>query len=90
LTAAGIQTSQEGAGLSISKTKPEELLDRIQSLVENTDPNAVTLAMQVPNKVEEKYDDYLSPELLGLDYAARALDIGGALEALGAICEQVA
>ena len=48
------------------------------------------LARSVENKAEGKYDWVLDEELLAADYASRALDLPGALQALEGILGSVA
>ena len=43
-------------------------------------PNAVSLAMQFPHRLIEKYDRYLSDELTALLFARERLDLSGALD----------
>ena len=56
----------------------EQLLELINNLAAAPPPDPVALASTVRAKLHDKYDRYLSDDLLNLAYAARALDIPGA------------
>lgn len=73
----GLETDREGPALVVQA--PEEAVRRTLDLLATTPPpDPMDLAATVPAKVEEKWDEVLSPELLDRAYAARALDVEGA------------
>ncbi len=55
----------------------------MRGILERPPPEPRELARVVENKVSEKYDAYLSEDLLCADYGSRALDIAGVYAALG-------
>ncbi len=69
----------EGIALSISSTSKEEVRSILQEFVKAVPPDASELAGTIANKAREKYDHFISDELLSTDYAASRLDIDGAL-----------
>lgn len=78
----GLAVSQEGLALTLGNCSPEQLLSVIRELAAGPPPDPVTLASRVRAKAHDKYDRYLGEELLNLAYAARALDVPGALASL--------
>ena len=48
-------------------------------------PDAYELARSVANKATEKYDNFLTDELLSADYAASKFDAEGAFKVLTSI-----
>jgi ATP-dependent helicase Lhr and Lhr-like helicase len=81
LTGAGTITAQDGVCLTMTAASRSEAIARLQSLAGSA-PDPLALAASVKNKIVEKYDEFLSEELLNIDYAARSLDIDGAWRAL--------
>ncbi|WP_433784428.1 DEAD/DEAH box helicase [Actinomycetospora sp. CA-101289] len=74
---AGLDADREGPALVVQA--PEEAVRRLlDRLATAPPPDPMDLAATVPAKVEEKWDDVLSPELLDRAYAARALDVESA------------
>ena len=51
-------------------------------------PDAVSLAMQFPHRIVEKYDRYLSDDLTALVFARERLDLNGALDKIREISLQ--
>ncbi|MBI5017538.1 MAG: DEAD/DEAH box helicase [Deltaproteobacteria bacterium] len=61
--------------LRIEKALVEEVRQRLAEVALDGPSDARTLALLSGTKIEEKYDRYLSDDLLAADYASRALDI---------------
>ena len=78
----GLAVSQEGLALTIGNCTPARLLEVITNLATGPAPDPVAIATSVRAKQHDKYDRYLSEELLNLGYAARALDVPGAWTSL--------
>ena len=81
LTVAGVSTSQDGVCLNLARTSPAEAVSHLRALAEQF-PDPLALAGKVENKIVEKYDEFLSDELLEEAVAARGFDIVGACGAL--------
>ncbi len=78
----GLEVGQDGLAITVGNCSPAGLLDVIRELAAGPAPDPVTLAATVRAKVHDKYDRYLSEELLNLAYAARALDVPGSWASL--------
>lgn len=78
----GLEVGQDGLAITVGNCSPAQLLDLIRELAAGPPPEPVTLAASVRAKIHDKYDRYLSEELLNLGYAARALDVPGAWASL--------
>jgi ATP-dependent Lhr-like helicase len=89
LTGAGTVTAQDGVCLTMTGASRPAAVACLQSLADSA-PDPLALAASVKNKIVEKYDEFLSEELLNIDYAARSLDVDGAWHALTSILNQVA
>jgi ATP-dependent helicase Lhr and Lhr-like helicase len=61
---------------------PAQLTELIRQLAAGPAPDPDALAATVRAKVHDKYDRYLSEEVLNRAYAARALDVPGAWASL--------
>ena len=83
LTRHGLTVGQDGLCLTVKGTTPIELWELVQELAAAPAPDPIELATNVRVKIRDKYDRYLSDDLLNLAYAARALDVPGAWRALG-------
>jgi ATP-dependent Lhr-like helicase len=77
LTRHGLTVGQDGLCLTVRGTTPMELWELVQELAATPAPDPIDLATNVRVKIRDKYDRYLSDELLNLAYAARALDVPG-------------
>jgi len=77
LAGRGLQTGQDGLAISVANRSPADVHDLIRELAADTLPDPIALARTVPAKAHDKYDRYLSDELLDAAYAARALDVPG-------------
>ncbi|MCK8515857.1 DEAD/DEAH box helicase [Methylonatrum kenyense] len=75
----GIGATREQFALAIQSRDVDRVRDALVAFINAPPASAEVLAELVPTQVQEKYDPYLPPELLNADYAARALDLPGAL-----------
>jgi ATP-dependent Lhr-like helicase len=78
LAGRGLQAGQDGLAITVADRTPVEVRDLIRELAAAVPPDPIALAGAVPAKARDKYDRYLSNELLDAAYAARALDVPGA------------
>jgi ATP-dependent helicase Lhr and Lhr-like helicase len=85
LTTRGLEVSQDGVALTITKSTPEEVRAQLEVLLAAEPPAPHVLAIAVHNKRVEKYDWALSDQLLNATYAARSLDPPGAWRAISRI-----
>lgn len=90
LTGQGRRVGQDGLAITVGDCTPAELWQLIRTLAAAPRPDPVWLAGTVRAKAHEKYDRYLSAELLDLAYAARALDVPGAWACLADVGAQPA
>ncbi|WP_158566997.1 DEAD/DEAH box helicase [Actinomadura craniellae] len=89
----GISVGHQGAVLTLSDTSPQHAIDVLADLADGPAPEAEELAVLVPDKTIEKYDDVLSEELRTTAYAARKLDVAttwAALPDLVAVAQRAA
>lgn len=82
LAGHGLDVGQDGLAITVGNCSPAGLWDVIQDLAARPQPDPVSLATTVRAKMHDKYDRYLSDELLNIEYAARALDVPGAWASL--------
>ncbi len=85
LAGAGLTAAAEGIVLSIQDTDLHRVRQAIEQIIAEPAPNPDELAAQVRNKAFEKYDEYLSEDLLSRGYAAGHLDVTVARQALNDI-----
>lgn len=88
LRAHGLETESHGLALAVSGATPAAIRTRASQIVAREAPDPVALARAVTNKEAEKYDRYLPEALLCVDFAARALDVPEAMEALRRLTEE--
>ncbi len=70
-------------GIAIEVEAPRRVVEsRIQTLVDSPPYDEIMLAQSVRDKLSQKYDVYLSEQLLCLEYAKAKLDVSGAYSAL--------
>jgi ATP-dependent Lhr-like helicase len=74
-----------GAGLLIEDIEPTTLRARIAEIVATGAADPVVLADSVPNRIMDRYDSYLPPDLLSLNYASGELDVPQAWQVLDEI-----
>lgn len=82
LRAKGISAANEGVSIAISGVSLGEISQILKILIQEGAPDTYELAASVANKAVEKYDFFLSDQLLNADYASLRLDSEGALNAL--------
>jgi ATP-dependent helicase Lhr and Lhr-like helicase len=75
----GLKANTIGITVVIEANK-EELKEQLNSLVNQAPIDPCELAKFIPNRASEKYDLFLSNDLMCADYAASKLDVVGALE----------
>ena len=75
----GLRAVEESVCLRAVRAAPEDVQAALRRLAAVPAPDPVELARAVPNKRAEKYDRFLGPELLSLEYAQRTLDVVGAM-----------
>ena len=75
LNSKGVEVLQGGIAIVLSNIEEERFLDLIEEIIYDDDITEIELAAMVGIKACEKYDYYLSEELLSAEYAARNLDI---------------
>jgi len=82
LAQAGLRVGLDGVALHINNSSADDVLTIIRDLANRPKPDPVALAATVQNKQQDKYDEYLSEDLLAKAYAAHSLDIDGAWDTL--------
>lgn len=83
LRAKGLKAVNEGIAIVVINSSAEELTNCLRRLKNEGMPDAFELARSIGNKAKEKYDMFLTDELLSADYAASKLDAVGAFKAIG-------
>lgn len=63
--------------ICVNKVDSVQVMRFLQALTHKPLPSETELAENVPNKLIEKFDEYLPEHLLTLGYGAQAFDIGG-------------
>lgn len=86
LKSQGLETVVDGIAITCTEASLDEVYGCLVSATENP-TDADQLASLVEVKEGAKYDRFLGVELLNQTYAARDLDIVGAVEAMGAIAD---
>lgn len=82
LSSKGLIAVNYGIAIEIPRVSPNELQNCLGDLLTEGIPNTYELARSVANKATEKYDNFLTDELLSADYAASKFDAKGAFNAL--------
>jgi ATP-dependent Lhr-like helicase len=90
LMARGLKVCRDDLVLAVDRCSATDLLMHLGELVDEGPADASTLARAVRNKTLEKYDRFLSEELLCLNYAASRLNTTRAWETLKQIVDQPA
>ena len=85
LRAHGFHAMNEGVMLHIYSRTIDQLRQCLEEIVADGPADAVALSRVVPNKIREKYDEYLPDDLLSEDYGRSQLDTDGAWRTLGRI-----
>ena len=78
----GLNVGLEGVALAVARADVSQVAGVIEKLAATEGPDPVELAANVPTKHRDKYDVYLSDDLLNHAYAASHLDVPGAWETL--------
>jgi ATP-dependent Lhr-like helicase len=81
-THEGIQVEREGICLTARRTEAETLRSLLDRLASSPEPSDRELALEVENKVTEKYHQYLDHALLSLDWGSQRLDTRAAMQLL--------
>ena len=87
LASRGLQVGQDGLAITVGNCPPEGLWQLIRDLAASPALDPVALAATVRVKAHDKYDRYLSDDLLDVAYAARALDVPGAWDTLADLAD---
>ncbi|WP_367104114.1 DEAD/DEAH box helicase [uncultured Psychrobacter sp.] len=74
--------------ICVNKTNSVQVVRFLQALTHKPLPSATELAEKVPNKMIEKFDEYLPEDLLNLGYGAKTFDIEGLSEWLHLLFER--
>lgn len=82
LNQAGLRVSIGGVALTVTGATTADVLDTITAVLAEPQPVPEVLAASVLIKEREKYDEYLSDDLLARGYAATNLDVPGAWDTL--------
>ena len=77
----GFAAAREQFALVVQGNDPDRVRTALLQFVETPPASAEALAETVPFKAKEKYDPFLPSALLNAEYAARALDLPGAIQA---------
>ena len=82
LSAAGLDAGNDGLTITVAKTSIDDTVGVLDELADAGPADPVALATSVSNKAGQKYDHWLTDELLAEDYARRALDTDAAHRAV--------
>ncbi|WP_304455437.1 DEAD/DEAH box helicase [Nocardiopsis sp. YSL2] len=74
-----------GATMLIRDCTSERLQEVARRLAADPDPDPLAIAEEATGREADKYDHYLPPALLSRAHAARAVDVAGAMAALGTL-----
>ena len=74
LRSEGLKAENEGVAIVALNVSPDQLQSCLHALLKDGPPDTLELARSVANKACEKYDLFLTDELLSADYAASKLD----------------
>lgn len=82
LRSRGLKAENEKIAILVSKISEIELEKSLQEIAKEGPADPLKLASTIQNKAKEKYDLFLTEELLSADYASSKLDSIGAWELL--------
>ena len=85
LQAQGFKALNEGIVIAIFNTSIEEIKSYLNNFISKGLLDTFELAKSVKNKESEKYDLFLTEDLLSLNYAANRFDAEGALKTIRAL-----
>lgn len=88
LRARGLKAENEKIAILVTKTDAQELEKCLEKIVKEGPADPLKLAATIQNKAKEKYDLFLSEELMSADYASSKLDTIGAWELLNKIVKE--
>jgi hypothetical protein len=88
LKSGGLKVTRDGLAITVSDCHPVDLIHHLKGVLSYSSVDAVELASTVANKGTEKFDRFLSDDLLCADYVSRFLDIDCALQALRDVLEK--
>lgn len=80
LLQCGCEVASYAGVIEVAGTTPKDLRKLLLGALRRGFPTAEELAAIVPEKVCEKFDELLSPDLLNLDYGQRSFNVPGAQE----------
>lgn len=80
--AKGLEAFNGRIAIVVMNSSAEELTNCLRILKNEGVPNVLALARSIGNKAKEKYDLFLTDELLSTEYAASRLDAEGAFKAI--------
>ncbi len=75
LKALGLNATYEGIALNVANIDASTLHTTIQKLIDKKPPDPIDLARVVDNKIAEKYDHYLSDDLMDMEFATKNFDM---------------
>jgi ATP-dependent helicase Lhr and Lhr-like helicase len=78
LQAKGLRVGRDAIALTIEDATPAKVLKELRAIATKPPVNPIALAATVRNKISEKYDPFLSEELLCQNYASSYLNTQGA------------
>ena len=78
----GFRVTQDGVALEVSKTTNKAILEYFKTLSNRKLKSPYELASFVKNKICEKFDPFLSDELLNLSYATGSIAVAETSEAI--------
>lgn len=81
-------TERYAGVICINKVDSVQVTRFLQTLAHEPMPSATELAENVPNKMIEKFDEYLPENLLNIGYSAKTFDIDGLSEWLQLLFER--
>lgn len=80
-----IRCENDGLALCLPDTTPEMVTNLLEDMASAPPPDPQDLAALIPDRTLDKYDEFLSSDLLSTAYAARKLDVSAAWETLPGI-----
>jgi ATP-dependent Lhr-like helicase len=80
-----IRCENDGLALCLPDTTPEQVTGLLEEMAAAPPPDPRELAALIPDRALDKYDEFLSSDLLSTAYAARKLDVSAAWETLPGI-----
>ncbi|RPI05582.1 MAG: DEAD/DEAH box helicase [Ignavibacteriae bacterium] len=75
MIADGYKVSMEGVALNVLNVNRDDVVDYFLNLSSKKTRSSLELASTIPNKVEEKYDQFLTEDLLDINYVSSHLSV---------------